>query len=301
MDKLRAWKQSPKPHLCLDLRPTRQFDKCRVVPSLNIPLAELVKRQSELPPKHIPMAVIEPHQNHCNPLGSSWLIDRGWTCPWVIHAHEFKWANLIINGLASDKSPILDRSDKPIFFQPSPFLQRHIDQLETTLPSQRVCLDVGCGSGRDIAFLMRRGWRAWALDAQVGAMERVKQVSTYLDVQDRLEVLARAKLLHDGRWRFKGPEIDLSNKKFDLILNIRFLSRSFWKQVPSMLNIGGYFVFSHFVDQGEYEQPKKSHRVEVGELEKMFGDMKNMEIVEDVIELTEDGRPLQCMIIRRVL
>jgi SAM-dependent methyltransferase len=206
-----------------------------------------------------------------------------------------------MSGLATSKLSIIDHSSKTVIFQPSPFLQRHIDQLESTLPSQCVCLDVGCGSGRDIAFLMRRGWHAWALDAQAGAMERVKQLAAYLDVQDRLEVLARVKLLHDGQWRFKDSGVDITNKKFDLILNIRFLSRPFWKQVPSMLNLGGYFVFSHFVDQGEYEQPKKSHRVEVGELKKVFGAMKNMEIVDDVIELAEDGRPLQCMVVRRTL
>lgn len=301
MNKFLAWKQSPKPHLCLDLRPTRQFDKYRVVSSLNIPLDELTKRQSELPPKHLPMAVIEPHQNKTKPFGSPWLIERGWQCPWVIYSHEFRWPALIKDGIATNQAPNIDHSDKTVLFQPSPFLQRNIEKLELTLPDQRVCLDVGCGSGRDVSFLMKRGWHAWAFDSQAGAVERAKQVATHLGVLDNLDVLARAKLLNNGFWRFKDPAADLKGKTFDLILNIRFLSRPFLNQVPSMLKVGGYFVISHFVDQGEYEKPKKNHRLNVGELKEVFGDMENMEILEDEIDSAEDGRPLQCMIVRRIL
>lgn len=342
MKKLRAWIDSSN-SLCLDLRTKLDFKACHLKSSTNIPLSQLVLRQSELPPKRLPFAVIEPLENQgC----SSWLIEQGWQVPWVFWEGEMVWKQVRANQWTSETD------EQWLLFQPSPFLMSNIETLEQSLPKDTpwTCLDIGCGSGRDVGWLLARGnqWRASALDSLAGAMVRTDLLVQNLNVAPQLDLLAQAKLMNNGQWklisnawwnehhnqdtkelqdsmdeiskRLAMTELESTDKDlysfsdfykhlkpdspstFDLILNIRFLSRPFLLQVPDLLNVGGYFIISHFVDDEryDYKQPKKSLRLEMNEISNLYSNMSNMEIVKDVIEEIEDGRPINSIMVRKV-
>ena len=89
--------------------------------------------------------------------------------------------------------------------------------------------------------------------------------------------------------------------QFDLILTIRFLVRPLLPLLPKLLAVGGYLVISHFVEDGvhTYDQPRKDHRLQLGELAELYGSMDNVEVVTDVLEQIEDGRPINSVIIKK--
>ncbi|KAG2195656.1 hypothetical protein INT47_002895 [Mucor saturninus] len=343
MKLLRAWIESSN-SLCVDLRTKLDFKQCHLKSSTNIPLSQLVLRQSELPPKRLPFAVIEPlHEKGC----ATWLIEQGWQVPWVLWEGELTWKQAIANGWISDTD------EQWLLFQPSPFLMAHMDTIE--LPLRRrlkkdtpwTCLDIGCGSGRDVGWLLARNkqWHASAFDSLAGAMVRTDLLVRNLNVGRQLDLLAQAKLLNNGEWKLvsdawwdpheetqelQDPTEEIAKRlamtaleskdtasytfpqfynrlrptaphTFDLILNIRFLSRPFLEQVPSLLNKGGCFVISHFVDDPtyDYKQPKKSLRLQMNEISQFFAKFDDLEIVKDVIEEIEDGRPINSVIVRK--
>ncbi|OBZ91929.1 Uncharacterized protein UNK4.09 [Choanephora cucurbitarum] len=298
MNRLYAWKNSQLPHLCLDLRTQAQYNACHLIPSTNIPFSQLVVRQAELPPKYMPMAVLHTHDTtHA----IDWLIQRGWHCPFVIPEEALDWKQLIEQRWAAS----CDGRDnqKWVLFQPSPFLKKHISYLEAKIERPtRTCLDMGCGAGRDISWIVstRQHWRATAFDSQPGAIQRMTQLVHYLNIQDRVQI-GQVKFQHNQTWKWISKPVPIQT--YDLVLNIRFLSRPFWYKVPSLLNKGGCFVLSQFLHDDDlcvYDQPKRSHRLEKGEIEEVFGQMEDMEIIMNEIEKTEDGRPLQCVIIKRI-
>jgi SAM-dependent methyltransferase len=353
MKKLRAWIESNN-SLCLDLRSKLEFKSCHLKLSTNIPLSQLALRQAELPPKRLPFAVIEPlNDRGC----SSWLADHGWQIPWVFWEGHFTWKDI----LANEWTAISKNNKKWLLFQPSPFLEKNIDLIEQNLLLSEKkpwrCLDIGCGAGRDIGWLLSRGegkWRASAFDYLPGAMIRTEMIVRNLDVAQYLDILAQAKLRPDGQWKlisnawwpinkdrqhkdmvvtdrdeeiskrsemaklecqdnqvlpFKEfyknllPRSNEADKKFDLILNIRFLSRPFLLQVPDLLNLGGYFIISHFVHDNihEYKHPKRSLRLGLNEISDLYRSMSSqLEIVQDVIEESEDGRPINSVLVRRI-
>ncbi|KAI9256832.1 hypothetical protein EDC94DRAFT_615911 [Helicostylum pulchrum] len=339
---LRAWIESSNT-LCLDLRTKLDFKQRHLKSSTNIPLSQLVLRQSELPPKRLPFAVIEPiNEKGC----SSWLVEHGWQVSWIVWEGNLQWKEIEANQWT-------DNDDQHVLFQPSPFLSSNIELLEQGLKERDewTFLDVGCGSGRDVGWLLTRNkkWRASAFDYLAGAMVRTDILVRNLHVAQQLDILAQVKLMNNGQWqlisnawwneqhnqdtkelqdsqdeitrRLAMVELENSNKKelytfkelyhhllpktkydtFDLILNIRFLSRPFLLEVPQLLNVGGYFIISHFVDDERYnyKQPKKSLRLQVNEISELYGKMSQMEVIKDVIEEIEDGRPVNSIIVRR--
>lgn len=315
---LARWKQSPT-RLCLDLRSAAAYQTRHLVPSTNIPWQQITQRCAELPPKNVPFAIVEPAhvRGECVP----WLEERGWQCPWVFYEDDEElWTadtTMIEHGPPSQRW---------LLFQPCPFLARHIDLIESRLNGgKKTCLDIGCGSGRDVAWLMAsKGWHVYALDSSNGAVERTQALAEHMGVKDHLVKTMQAKVMADGGWKSfdetKGGEgISLSKEQqyspgmpvdqffrdkmgcnqYDMVVTIRFLVRSLLPQLPDLLKPGGMLVISHFVDDGvhEYDQPRKSHRLQLGELAELYGQRQDLEILVDVIEEIEDGRPVNSIIV----
>ncbi|MEK9661372.1 MAG: class I SAM-dependent methyltransferase, partial [Alphaproteobacteria bacterium] len=42
---------------------------------------------------------------------------------------------------------------------------------EPASPDRRLAVDLGCGSGRDVVEMLRRGWRVLAIDAEQAAVD----------------------------------------------------------------------------------------------------------------------------------
>ncbi|KAI9477136.1 hypothetical protein BDB00DRAFT_859344 [Zychaea mexicana] len=348
---LSRWKRSAiGSQLCLDLRSPQAYQIRHVAPSTNIPWQQLSLRCAELPPKNVPFAVIEPSDQKPDTC-SQWLIERGWQCPYVFREDDDTFWTAV-EQYSQPTTP------KPwLLFRPCPFLMQHINWIEKQTQQHR-CLDIGCGSGRDVAWLLSRQplWNVYALDSLKGAVERTHQLTKNMGVHDRLVECLQAKITSEGKWKTfdeDSPAVTAKNNttatagtsptsgttttinntiaitngdiddksrrfspgvstdtffqdklgcsQFDLILTIRFLVRSLLPQLPQLLAVGGYLVISHFVEDGvhEYEQPRKDHRLQLGELAALYGSMANIEIVVDVIEQIEDGRPVNSVVIKR--
>src|ERR1043165_3430118 len=74
---LHHWFNYSSKKLLLDFRPFHKYYARRIIPSTCIPFTDLKKHLFELPPKSLPFAVLEPHDNAG--IAQKLLKDQGWT------------------------------------------------------------------------------------------------------------------------------------------------------------------------------------------------------------------------------
>ncbi|CAG8587179.1 15008_t:CDS:1 [Acaulospora morrowiae] len=318
---LERWHKSSC-HL-LDLRFLNEHNDRRIIPSTCIPYDELDKRQFELPHKSLPFSVLEPRGNEG--IAKTLLIDRGWNVQWVFIESEELWKTGRELGIVEEDegSKLCEPKRKWILFQPCPFLVNTINLIEESLRNANrenmtfKCLDIACGSGRDVSWLCLRQsveWRVTAMDAMDGAISRTRQLAEGLGVLHKIQTI-HAKILSDGTLKLLSSSIedtdenkslmlssnlDFPTEGYDLILCVRFLCRGFFGTMEKMVKSGGFLLISTFVDDKlhAYDKPKgESHRLKPGELEKTFHE--NFEILQDKIELMDDGRPVNSFLARK--
>jgi membrane dipeptidase len=97
--------------------------------------------------------------------------------------------------------------------------------------SPGLAVDLGAGTGRDTAELLRRGWRVIAIDGQAEAVARLRQ----LGGDGRLEVVQSR--FEDATW----PECDLVNASFALPFCPRSRFPALWQRIVDSLASGGRF------------------------------------------------------------
>ncbi|KAL1921316.1 uncharacterized protein VTP21DRAFT_11032 [Calcarisporiella thermophila] len=320
---LQDFLQSPSRHLLLDLRPRDAYANRHIVPSTNIPAAELGERWYELPSKHVPMGILDTTEGE----STGWLLEKGWQAHWKFRDVKEFWQACEQAGVPVSNSDTLNSVEfppKPWFlFSACPFLVRHAPSIEKALEERDVlrCLDLGCGSGRDLAWLLGRGrWAATGVDCWSGALERAEMLARGIGRESQLETW-EAKIMSDGKWKFgernshrngaeaaphanHEPEF-WKQETYDLILMVRFLARALLPQLPYLLRPGGYLLVSQFVTDGVhvYHKPQDGPlRLQLGELRAMYENIEGvrMEVVEDVVESIEDGRPVNSFLARRI-
>ncbi|CAG8536601.1 3111_t:CDS:2, partial [Paraglomus brasilianum] len=95
------------------------------------------------------------------------------------------------------------------------------------------------------------------------------------------------------------------DRTYDLVLMIRFLSRELFPTIRRLVRPGGYVLISTFVNSPShplYSNPKSNkHRLELNELRGIFEKWDDFDIVKDVIEVIEDGRPVNSFLARKVV
>ncbi len=145
-----------------------------------------------------------------------------------------------------------------------------------------LAVDLGCGTGRDAAELLRRGWSVVAVD---GEEEAVARLRTRLGENDRLTTEVT---------RFEGflfPAAQLVNSSFALPFCPPDAFPAVWERIYGSLERGGRFAGQLFGDQDDWAStgasPWKGQitfqtRGEVEELVEAF-------VVELFDELEEDG------------
>lgn len=333
------WINNSSKKLLLDFRPLHKHYTRRIIPSVCIPFTDLKKHLFELPSKSLPFAVLEPHDNAGitqkllidQGWNVPWIFVEGEEL-WEV-SRELGILEEIDDGPNNEFKNRL----KWTLFQPSPFLVRTIDRIEESLKhlsSNHVvnCLDIVCGNGRDAAWLSSRqtiDWRVTAVDAMSVALDRTRQLASDLDVLFKIQTF-HAKIMVDGsvkryqeslssqtsmkdgdgasemiktRPKFDNipeKEIEFLNKEYDLVISIRFLRREFLSNMASLVKPRGFLLISTFVNDGRhtYKNPRSnSHRLELGELATKF--RKGFEIINDEIELIEDGRPVNSFLARK--
>ncbi|KAI8099502.1 uncharacterized protein BX664DRAFT_354912 [Halteromyces radiatus] len=355
--RLNQWKNSSFQHLCLDLRSTFEYNQQHLVPSTHIPLEQLHKRMAELPPKHIPFALVTTTIVQNNSFlsteyktGEQWLLDRGWQ-PRIIFRPNSElcfWPKARLAGYVNEK---YEQQQSWIMFSPHPLLKDYMDLIVTTLQQnnnmdeRRKVLDIGCGSGRDLTWLLlhQRKWCATGVDYLSGARERFETMTTL--IKDRVQFI-RAKVQIDGTWqyldimeqhqhnekkgdggmmtsfvsnnknenfnsyhkdqktkmmttRIESEQHHQQQQQYDLVMTFRFFIRPVLWTLPCFVKPGGILMISHFVDIGDYQQPKKEKRLRKGELND-FARRMDLTILVDRLDTTEDGnRTMHSMIFQK--
>jgi hypothetical protein len=177
-EQLTAWCNSPAAQRVMDTRSKEQFEQQQqLLYSVSIPYNELDIHWSELPSRNSPFALLLPIQERNVDENESVLYKlrvRGWMPTIVLWDQPLLWSVATSMGLVVRHTDIATRSIQ-FLFTPCPFLEEQIPRIERLLvesalkkannlntnvlvrPSLffQLC-DVGCGSGRDVAWMLAR-------------------------------------------------------------------------------------------------------------------------------------------------
>ncbi|KAI9598715.1 hypothetical protein BDF19DRAFT_431210 [Syncephalis fuscata] len=372
---LETWWASTASKRLMDARTEEQFEKQHLQHAISIPYNQLNMRWFELPSRQASFALLLPMQEKDldereSVLGQ--LRVRGWDPLVILWDEPSLWQIATAMGLLAKPA-----GTEPIrfLFSPSPFLEEQIPGIEmlliesamlrlaesgsnndTCTPTQfkfRLC-DVGCGSGRDVAWMLARSrdnytyigdaanvhaplftqfhmqkynfcWSACAIDAWQGAVTRTCQLLMSRQFTTTRAQVVRAQFQPDGCIRYyNAPSTNqdtsntaaleyriidqhvaqkvVENTTYDLVVAVRFLERAAFSHLNNCVAPGGFLLYSTFVDGiSEYEQPAgQAHRLTIGELAGYFNVSRGYTILEDRIDWTEDGRPLNSFLARQL-
>jgi SAM-dependent methyltransferase len=91
-------------------------------------------------------------------------------------------------------------------------------------------LDVACGNGRHVRWLVQQGYSVTALDRDAAAIEPLRSIATVC-VAD----------LEGAPWPLPG-------KRFDAVVVTNYLWRALWPQLRACLADGGVLLYETFAD-----------------------------------------------------
>lgn len=151
---------------------------------------------------------------------------------------------------------------------------RALDTFETEGVRSGFALDLGCGGGRDIAELLRRGWRVLAVDVEPNARTYLEE--RFADHLDRLTV--RVADFADPDW----PEVDLVNAGLSLPFCPPERFPATWASIERAVRPGGRFSGHLFGDRdGWASEPTMTfHSREAAEALLAGWDIEQFEEVE---------------------
>ena len=104
-------------------------------------------------------------------------------------------------------------------------------------------VDLGCGQGRDTFAMLERGWRVLAIDAEAGAIERLRGRA---GDEPRLET--RVASFADAEW----PPADLVNAGYALPFCPPAHFDALWERIVTSIRPGGRFSGQLFGDRDEW-------------------------------------------------
>jgi len=133
------------------------------------------------------------------------------------------------------------------FRPPRATLLRALDAFEAEAPGDRprFAVDLGCGNGRDVVEMLRRGWRVLAIDAEQSAIDGLL-ARPDLPPDPRLETLVSR--FEDADW----PAADLVNSSFALPFCPPDRFPELWRRIIASLRPGGRFSGQLFGDRDSW-------------------------------------------------
>jgi len=123
--------------------------------------------------------------------------------------------------------------EKPMRSAVEPIVKKYIE-----LAKPGNALDIACGIGRNTHYIADKGFSVDAVDISDYALGEVKNIATIKKVETDLDTY------------------NLEINKYDLIININYLSRRLLPQIKEALKSGGLIIFETFiVAHGDFAQP----------------------------------------------
>ena len=113
-------------------------------------------------------------------------------------------------------------------------------------------VDLGCGSGRDTAELLKRGWRVLAIDSEPAGIDRL--VQHVADDGDTARLQTRVARFEDASW----PVADLVNSSYALPFCPADSFMAVWDRIIASLLPGGRFCGQLFGDRDEWATASKA-------------------------------------------
>lgn len=277
--------------LCLDLRGADAFLAGHLAHAVHVErVAGLRARFSTLPARNTPFLVVceaedlvqvaalfvPPERWKVTVLGVDAIEVPPCAHPcFALPTHELEtWARSM--QLWRTESERQCHDDAPhLLFSPAPVVARALDAWKA--PHDATILDVGCGAGRDVTFLLTEArsrdapWRATLLDRWKAALQRAAillddnrllgQAEKEMrglegpapDAGPFAEAILPFTILDDGRIQHDTAvpwsSLLLPHSAYDLILLIRFWHRPFLEALPARTAPGTLVVLSHFVHE----------------------------------------------------
>ncbi|KAI9140919.1 hypothetical protein BKA69DRAFT_1125284 [Paraphysoderma sedebokerense] len=164
-------------------------------------------------------------------------------------------------------------------FEPNPVLRfwcekitQHLNQTLAVIPSDShdsnyTCLDLGCGAGRDVAWLLHQypSWGAIAVDSWKGSIDRVNTLLRFLKIYDEpfengTKSASRSRIVHakctnsgivsvNSNPQSCNRQVPISAlNNANLILMVRFLPpRSFLPYLHSLIKRHTFILIHNFI------------------------------------------------------
>eukprot|EP01063_Lacrimia_lanifica_P039498 TRINITY_DN8690_c0_g3_i1.p1 TRINITY_DN8690_c0_g3~~TRINITY_DN8690_c0_g3_i1.p1 ORF type:complete len:337 (+),score=44.85 TRINITY_DN8690_c0_g3_i1:91-1101(+) len=271
----------------LDVRSRGDYEDGHLAGSVWIPADEVERRLYELPETAIPLLVVAASRDAANEV----LSRLGGRCKWV--GVGVGWEEC-----CSQDVVLVDRGfdSQAKLWRPTPILVEWVERLEGMLGGPGSMADIGCGHGRDMAFLTARGWQVSGVDNRAVLLDHAVHLCSryggaYADKHKPTTLAA------DLRKAF--PLAPLST---DLVVVVRFLLRDTLESIRACVRPGGFILYSHFLEGCHLVGPKTpktpSHYFARGELEEIFS-ADEFDVVLSQESKLSDERPIIDFIARR--
>jgi tellurite methyltransferase len=296
-----------------------------------------------LPAYHIPASELKSRMHElCDPSNKQILYVISLQTPEELEIIKFlKSKGYLVEVIRNVDEIVLSEEDKEKYMKiwggfkkgqtqyqlwdPSPLIENRIGNIEKDLCDKRcVCLDVGCGSGRDAVYLNRRGWKIYALDSNNSVLEKLRQFIGEEKNNSILTSLIKIRGDGDARCLLSNkcgslediiPEI---KNQIQLITIIRCLPpRNSFKMISDILLPGGHILISTFIEENHptykiwatqesvknlqiFDHPKSRNSIlERKELSGFFISF-GFEILMDEVSYLKDGRPISYFHARKI-
>lgn len=106
---------------------------------------------------------------------------------------------------------------------------------EPVSDASRLAVDLGCGGGRDVVEMLRRGWSVLAIDAEQSAIDHMRGRT---DIAPDAPLDTMVSRFEDAAW----PKADLVNSSFALPLCPPEHFDEVWRRIVGSLKAGGRFA-----------------------------------------------------------
>lgn len=118
------------------------------------------------------------------------------------------------------------------------------------------CLDLACGSGRNLLWLAAQGWRVTGVDRDAAAIAPLREHAEIIEAD-----------IETGPWPLAG-------RQFDLVVVCNYLWRPLFESIRASVAPGAWLVYETFADgQQTIGRPSRpDFLLRRGELLKVFGD-----------------------------